>query len=861
MLFGGFLWLAKLSEVRDQAVLQQVAAALAADVRDAPQAVTRLPERDVWIGRARWLGAYLASQLLFLGALQQVGRATRRLSDAHEKALLAEQRTLLRQRNSLAVLNEIASLRHFDPEGRLTEALQLAATHVAVDMAALLPVDPRWPLARIAWQPDTQPVHTALEAAVRTLPVDELMVHRVDLPGASDIAETAVALAVPVWVAGAPMAWLMLAVGARDRSFDAVDDDFIALLANWMGGVGEKLQQQSSREALLRRLEQLTTHVPGAVFEFRMSPGEAPRLAYISPGALDVLGEAPWSLTTQLNGLHNRVHEADRASLESGFLRGESPGASVAIEFRYHHPQRGEVWLRVEASPHRDDHDQLSWYGVVLDVSQRKQIEAQVASVYDEVRTARAETDALIDSAVGTVIMVSNANGRIVRYNHTAEALTGRPVEAVVDFMSPFDLVAGLEPGLDAEILAALEPGASLRFECRLLHADGSDLPARGVVTALVPDPQGHADGRYLWVLTDISELAEALHATREAAARLLTVTDSAPVLIGQLDRAGRHVFCNRVYAEWWGTTPQAVLGQTVAQALGTEAGAAMHAPVEAVLSGAPVQVVNAPLAGRWLEIRYVPHRTDDRVVGLFVVAVDVSERMQHEARQKAFISTVSHELRTPLTAINGVLGLVNGGVLGEVSAEMAEMLQMAEQNGKRLAGLVNDLLDLDKIADGKLTVKPERLLLSAALREAVALNRAYADTCDVRIELSDLPGVAVRADAQRVQQVMANLISNAAKFSPPGSTITVSADADGNRATVRVQDQGDGIPALFRARVFEKFAQADGSDRRTSHGSGLGLPIAKDLVELMGGQIGFESEEGRGTCFWFSLPLIGEAS
>ena len=120
---------------------------------------------------------------------------------------------------------------------------------------------------------------------------------------------------------------------------------------------------------------------------------------------------------------------------------------------------------------------------------------------------------------------------------------------------------------------------------------------------------------------------------------------------------------------------------------------------------------------------------------------------------------------------------------------------------------------------------------------------------------------VEVDRAAQRVQQVMANLISNAAKFSPPGSTITVSADADGNRATVRVQDQGDGIPALFRARVFEKFAQADGSDRRTSHGSGLGLPIAKDLVELMGGQIGFESEEGRGTCFWFSLPLIGEAS
>ena len=241
----------------------------------------------------------------------------------------------------------------------------------------------------------------------------------------------------------------------------------------------------------------------------------------------------------------------------------------------------------------------------------------------------------------------------------------------------------------------------------------------------------------------------------------------------------------------------------------------------------------------------------------------DVTERRRLEQLKSEFVSTVSHELRTPLTSIRASLGLITGGVAGEVSPEVKELLDIAYNNSERLVLLVNDILDMEKIESGRLEFRRERLPARRLLEQAVEANRAYGAQFGVSFNLTPLTGpdaeAAVYADAGRIQQVLANLLSNAAKFSPRDGVVEVGLAVDAGNVTFRVRDHGKGIPPEFRDRIFQRFAQADSSDVRQKGGTGLGLSISKAIVEHHGGIVGFEDAEGGGTLFWFSLPRLVE--
>jgi PAS domain S-box-containing protein len=237
----------------------------------------------------------------------------------------------------------------------------------------------------------------------------------------------------------------------------------------------------------------------------------------------------------------------------------------------------------------------------------------------------------------------------------------------------------------------------------------------------------------------------------------------------------------------------------------------------------------------------------------------DITEKKKIDRMKSEFVSTVSHELRTPLTSIKGALGLLESGVIEELSEKSHGLVSVAHKNAERLINLVNDILDFEKLRSDTITFDLKRLDISKLLEEAVIINQGFAEQHEVTFSSVDLtPGLTVLGDDDRLIQVVSNLLSNAAKFSPTGTNVEISAGRRGHRVRISVSDCGPGIPKEFRDHIFDRFTQADASDTRQKGGTGLGLSIAKAIIEKHGGTIGFESKHGVGTTFYFDLPELG---
>ncbi|MTV24238.1 GAF domain-containing protein [Nitriliruptoraceae bacterium ZYF776] len=239
------------------------------------------------------------------------------------------------------------------------------------------------------------------------------------------------------------------------------------------------------------------------------------------------------------------------------------------------------------------------------------------------------------------------------------------------------------------------------------------------------------------------------------------------------------------------------------------------------------------------------------------VVARDVSEQVALERLKDEFVSTVSHELRTPMTSIKGTLSLVVAGVAGEVSAEACSLLRVAHDNTDRLVRLVNDILDLERLSSGRVELELDRCEVRRLVELAVGNVKGLAEEAEVVFEL-DIAPLTVLGDEDRLVQVVTNLLGNAVKFSPAGGRVEVRARELDGRLRVDVRDHGRGVPPDLADHIFDRFGQVDASDSKVRGGSGLGLPIARGLVERHDGRLWVESVPGEGATFCFELPLTG---
>jgi PAS domain S-box-containing protein len=400
--------------------------------------------------------------------------------------------------------------------------------------------------------------------------------------------------------------------------------------------------------------------------------------------------------------------------------------------------------------------------------------------------------------------------------------------------------------------------------------------PLKGLMNAAKQIAEGRLDVSALAKEknVEVGELGEALRIMKEAVdsrdvslrkseAALKAILDNTIDGLITLDRSGTIVGYNRGCEDIFGYKAAQALGQNVDVIIPKTFSFEGADPtlgndgIQSTIVGERHEVTGRRNDGQPIELEVAMSEIqvgEDVLVSGIVR--DITKQKQIDRMKSEFISTVTHELRTPLTSIMGTLELASAGALGELPDELRHMIDLAHNNGERLVNIINDILDMDKLAAGKLVFCKKSEDLKLLLEQAVEQNAAYALKHEVSIKMDGVPtGIIVDTDADRFQQVMSNLISNAAKYSPAGDSIRISAEMSDGRVQVSVADKGPGIAPAFRDRVFERFAQMDSSDTRQKGGTGLGLCITKSIVEQLGGAIGFETKMGSGTKFYFDLP------
>lgn len=462
----------------------------------------------------------------------------------------------------------------------------------------------------------------------------------------------------------------------------------------------------------------------------------------------------------------------------------------------------------------------------------------------------------LLDALTTRAALVGS-NGVLLSANPTWRQPSGHPLAGPslgpgTDYLRTLGAMGGPMQATGAHLLTGLKTVLGGGHEV-LTHtfSYGADTVTRWSRTSLCP-----LDGEPRCVAVLHEDVTDEVHtraALKRSQARLRTILTGAPIVLFSLDRKGVFTVVEGMGGAGTGFVTEDLVGSSVFEAY-------RHMPhllgtINEALHGR-VGVVTQTIGHLAFEIRCSPMYREHELDGVVGVATDVTERLRAQRMKDEFVSIVSHELRTPLTSIRGSLGLMEGGVAGELPAKARELVRIARSNTDRLIRLINDILDLDKMEAGRVSLQREAVDAHELIADVQREMSGYAEQARVAVAIDASPCPPVYGDRDRLVQVLTNLVSNAIKFSPEGATVHVKVNPSHGRVRFCVRDDGPGIAAVDIPKLFQKFHQLDPSDSRARGGSGLGLVIAKTLVEAHNGALGVDSDLGEGSTFFFEIPV-----
>jgi PAS domain S-box-containing protein len=405
--------------------------------------------------------------------------------------------------------------------------------------------------------------------------------------------------------------------------------------------------------------------------------------------------------------------------------------------------------------------------------------------------------------------------------------------------------------------------------EYRLKLSDGGWCWMRSDAVVVERDKDGKAL-RLIGTQTDITGLRRDRNALEASEKLFRQVLANAPIGMALMDDSGKFIGVNDAFCQLVGREQEELLdnGQ-ITDLMPLEDRKTVYAAIAQMMTEDKFSVYTAehripqPDGGERWGLFNVSWSFDKNRGGNFFITqiIDITDQKKLDILKSEFVSTVSHELRTPLTSIKGALGLLTASMSLKLDKGQARLFDIASSNVDRLTDIVNDILDLEKISSGEIAFNIDDLELNDVMETTVREMSPFASTHDntLRIDLPEEP-LIILADPGRMKQVLANLISNACKYSDPNSEVVIKAERIDDLAIVYIQNNGSGVPESFRSSIFKPFSQADSSDTRTKGGTGLGLNITRQIVLRHGGQIGFKSIPGETTIFWFTMPLSTNA-
>lgn len=503
---------------------------------------------------------------------------------------------------------------------------------------------------------------------------------------------------------------------------------------------------------------------------------------------------------------------------------------------------------------------------IVRDITERKRAEQALRESEQRFQLAALATnDAIWDWDLKT---------NRIWWNEGAQTLFGYAPEQVGSNVSwwhenlhPDDrdrVIAGLHAVID-------DSAAFWREEYRFRRADGSDVFVfdRGYV---IRDEAGKAL-RMIGAIQDLTERKRAEELLLKHTRQLALITDAAPVFIAHCDAESRFKFVNKAYAQRFDLRPEECIGKSLAEIVGQAAHQAFSKYINTVLRGEPVEfdltVPYAVIGDRFMHCSYAPELdADGKVIGFVAALVDITERKRIEEalrsseetlkeadrRKDEFLAMLAHELRNPLAPIANAVHLLRHE--RSENPTQLEARAIIERQTARLARLVDDLLEVSRITTGRIRLHMEQVEISGIVERAAETVRPLVEQHRHTLSISLPPNpIWLSADAARMEQVLVNLLNNAAKYTDDGGRIELTAQAEGNDVVLRVRDTGIGIPPDLLPRVFDLFTQSERSLDRSHGGLGIGLSVVQRLVSMHGGTVTAKSIVGEGSEFTVRLP------